>query len=78
MALPLLGVLNTSLGLAKQVAKIVHNNKLMDAGEARAIVKGLEDVENRIENALARAADLSHDADSVRGDDANRANDGIS
>ena len=65
MALPLLGILNTSLGLAKQVAKIVHNNKLMDAGEARAIVKGL-------------AANLSHDADSVRGDDANRDNDGIS
>jgi len=72
MALPLLGILNTSLGLAKQVAKIVHNNKLMDAGEARAIVKGLEDVENRIENALARAANLSHDADT------NRDNDGIS
>ena len=49
MALPLLGILNTSLGLAKQ--------------------------EKRIENALARAADLSHDADSVRGDDANRDND---
>jgi len=72
----LLSALPAALKLATLVAKMVHDQKLMDAGEARAIVAGLEDMEDRIERAKTRAAALDHGPDSVRDDDANRDDDG--
>jgi hypothetical protein len=72
---PLLTALPAAVRLATILAKMAHDEKLMDAGEARSILRGLEETEDRIETANINVAALSHDADSVRDDDANRDND---
>lgn len=60
------------LSLASSLAQYAHDKQLMDAGEAKAIIEGLKDVQNKM--AIARNAVANVDSLPVDDDPANRAN----
>ena len=65
-------IIKLVLSLASSLAQYAHDKKLMDAGEAKAILEGLKDVEAKM--AIARDAVANVDSLPVSEDEANRAN----
>lgn len=68
-ALPLLKL---ALTLANWVAQIVHDNKLMEAGAAKATLAGIRSAQDATQRAVAARDAVRDDALSVRNDPNNR------
>lgn len=67
----ILTLIKAFISLASTLAQYAHDKKMMDAGEARAILEGLKDVQNKM--AIARDAVNNVDSLPVSEDPANRA-----
>lgn len=68
----ILTLIKAFISLASTLAQYAHDKKMMDAGEAQAILEGLKDVQNKM--AIARDAIANVNSLPVDKDDANRAN----
>ena len=51
--MPWLSLFNSLLKVTAYVAQIVRNKQLMDAGAAQATLNGLEDVQKKVQAAIA-------------------------
>lgn len=67
-----LTLLKGLVSLAASLAQYAHDKQLMNAGESRAIIEGLKDVQNKM--AIARDAVANVNELPIDKDDANRAN----
>lgn len=68
----ILSIIKLFISLASTLAQYAHDKQMMDAGEAKAIIEGLKDVQNKM--AIARDAVSNVDSLPVDDDPANRAN----
>lgn len=68
----LASIIKAILSLASTLAQYAHDKQLMDAGEAKAIIEGLKDVQTKM--VIARDAVANVDSLPVSEDPANRAN----
>lgn len=68
----LASIIKAILSLASTLAQYAHDKQLMDAGEAKAIIEGLKDVQTKM--AIARDAVANVDSLPIDSDPANRAN----
>ncbi|WP_022949523.1 hypothetical protein [Methylohalobius crimeensis] len=67
-----LSILRGLLGLAEQLTEWLNRRQLLEAGESRAVARGLKDAQETIRRAQAARRGVRHDADSVRRDPDNR------
>ena len=70
----MLSFLKLLLTLAGTVAKYLSDQKLLDAGEAKAIAENLQKAKIHVEKADNARRNVSLDADSLRNDPNDRAN----
>lgn len=69
-----LALLKLLLSLADQLTGYLHDNQLMDAGEAKAIAASLKGALDATSRAVAARNAVSDDANSVSNDPDNRDN----
>lgn len=70
--MPWLTLLRLFLSAASSIAELVKNKQLMDAGAAKAVLRGIKEADDAIRKARDARANVSHDPDSVRDDPHNR------
>lgn len=68
----ILTLIKAFISLASSLAQYAHDKKMMDAGEAQAILEGLKDVQTKM--AVARDAIANVDSVPLNKDPNNRAN----
>jgi hypothetical protein len=68
----ILTLIKAFISLASSLAQYAHDKKMMDAGEAQAILEGLKDVQNKM--VIARDAVANVDSVPIDKDPNNRAN----
>jgi succinylarginine dihydrolase len=56
------------LSLADTIATYLKNAQLMDAGEAKRLLKCIKEADESIKRARTARSNVKHDADSVRND----------
>lgn len=67
-----IAILKLFLSLASQIATYINNKKLMEAGEAKAILEGLKEADSII--AKAKEARVNAHTVDINKDENNRAN----
>lgn len=71
-----LGVLKLILTLADKLTGYLHDNQLMDAGEAKVVAASLQGAFDATQRAMAARNAVRDDVNSVRDDPDNRDNHG--
>lgn len=70
----MLGLIKALLSIASSLSEYAQQRQLIDAGEAKALLRGIKDADEAIARAARIRAGVDHSPGSVRDDPNNRDN----